>query len=65
MDAEELENLKKENEDKAVEIIDFVKLEEIDPIYFEKSYFMSPDTSGTKAILFKKNFRGFWQNWHC
>ncbi len=49
LDAEDLENLKKENEDKAVEIIDFVKLEEIDPIYFERSYFMSPDTTGTKA----------------
>jgi len=49
LDAEELENLRKENEAKAVEIIDFVKLEEIDPIYFEKSYYMSPDTTGSKA----------------
>lgn len=49
LDAEELENLKKENEDKAVEIIDFVKLEEIDPIYFERSYFMAPDSGGGKA----------------
>lgn len=49
LDAEELENLRKENEDKAVEIIDFVKLQEIDPIYFEKTYFLSPDTTGAKA----------------
>lgn len=49
LDEEELEKLKKENEDKAVEIIDFVKLEEIDPIYFERSYFMAPDASGGKA----------------
>lgn len=49
LDAEELEKLKKENEDKAVEIIDFVKLEEIDPIYFERSYFMAPDSGGGKA----------------
>jgi DNA end-binding protein Ku len=49
LDAEELEKLKKENEDKAVEIIDFVKLEEIDPIYFERSYFMAPDANGGKA----------------
>lgn len=49
LEAEELERLKKENEDKAVEIIDFVKLEEIDPIYFERSYFLSPDTTGGKA----------------
>ncbi len=49
LDDEELEKLKKENEDKAVEIIDFVKLEEIDPIYFERSYFMAPDSGGGKA----------------
>jgi DNA end-binding protein Ku len=49
LDDEELEKLKKENEDKAVEIIDFVKLEEIDPIYFEKSYFIAPDNGGGKA----------------
>lgn len=49
MDDEELERLKKENEDKAVEIIDFVKLEEIDPIFFERSYFMAPDSGGAKA----------------
>ena len=49
LDNEELEKLRKENEDKAVEIIDFVKLEEIDPIYFERSYFLSPDGGGGKA----------------
>lgn len=49
LDDEELENLRKENEDKAVEIVDFVKLEEIDPIYFEKTYFLSPDSTGSKA----------------
>lgn len=49
LDEEDLEKLKKENEDKAVEIIDFVKLEEIDPIYFEKSYFIAPDSGGGKA----------------
>lgn len=49
LDDEDLEKLKKENEDKAVEIIDFVQLEEIDPIYFERSYFMAPDANGGKA----------------
>lgn len=49
LDAEDLENLRKESEDKSVEIIDFVKLEEIDPIYFEKTYFLSPDNTGAKA----------------
>lgn len=49
LDDEDLEQLKKEQTDKAVEIIDFVKLEEIDPIYFEKSYYLSPNEGGTKA----------------
>ncbi|UII54417.1 Ku protein [Cytobacillus spongiae] len=49
LDEEDLEQLKKENEEKAVEIIDFVKMNEIDPIYFNRSYFMSPNESGGKA----------------
>lgn len=49
LDDDELENLRKENEDKAVEIIDFVRLEQIDPIYFDKSYYMSPNENGGKA----------------
>ncbi|MFH7820488.1 non-homologous end joining protein Ku [Neobacillus thermocopriae] len=49
LDNEELEKLRKENEDKAVEIIDFVKIEEIDPIYFDRSYYMSPNEGGGKA----------------
>lgn len=49
LDAEDLEALKKEQEDKSVEIMDFVKLEEIDPIYFERSYYMSPNEGGNKA----------------
>jgi DNA end-binding protein Ku len=49
LDHDELEKLRKENEDKAVEIIDFVKMEEIDPIYFDRGYFMSPNEGGGKA----------------
>lgn len=49
LDEEELEALKREQEDKAVEIIDFVKLKDIDPIYFEKSYYLSPNEGGSKA----------------
>ncbi|MFD2209893.1 Ku protein [Virgibacillus halophilus] len=49
LDEEDLQALQKEQTDKAVEIIDFVKLEEIDPIYFEKSYYLSPNEGGTKA----------------
>ncbi|MEH7416676.1 Ku protein [Neobacillus drentensis] len=49
LDNEELEKLRKENEEKAVEIIDFVKIEEIDPIYFDRTYYMSPNEGGSKA----------------
>jgi DNA end-binding protein Ku len=49
LDNEDLETLKKENEEKAVEIIDFVKMEQIDPIYFDRSYYMSPHEGGGKA----------------
>jgi len=35
---------------KTIEILDFVKLSEIDPIFFDKSYYLSPqDTGGAKA----------------
>lgn len=46
---EEMENLKEENEDKSVEIVDFVMLDEIDPIYFERSYYIGPGDNGNKA----------------
>ncbi|MEJ9212424.1 Ku protein [Bacillus smithii] len=45
----ELEELKKQTEEKAVEIIDFIQLSDIDPIYFNKSYYMSPNEGGAKA----------------
>lgn len=35
--------------DRAVEILDFVRLEEIDPIYFERGYFLEPADGGAKA----------------
>ncbi len=34
---------------KAIEIIDFVDLVEIDPIYFDKTYYLSPQDTGGKA----------------
>lgn len=33
---------------KTIEIIDFVNLEQIDPIYFDKTYFLSPHETGDK-----------------
>lgn len=49
LEADELEKLRKENEEKAVEIIDFVKIHEIDPIYYDRTYYMSPGDGGGKA----------------
>ncbi len=46
---DELKQLKEEHEDKSVKIIDFVKLEDIDPIYFNRSYFLGPGENGSKA----------------
>ncbi|HCS73490.1 MAG TPA: Ku protein [Clostridiales bacterium] len=45
---EDLEPLR-QSKGKAIEILDFVKLEEIDPIYFIKSYYLSPQDTGEKA----------------
>ncbi|TFB15088.1 Ku protein [Filobacillus milosensis] len=49
LEDEDLESIKDANEDKSVEIMDFVKLEEIDPIYFDRSYYLSPNDGGGKA----------------
>jgi DNA end-binding protein Ku len=35
--------------EKTVEIIDFVKLDEVDPIYYDKTYFLAPQETGGKA----------------
>jgi DNA end-binding protein Ku len=34
-----------------VEISDFVKLEDVDPIYYDKAYYLSPEETGTKAFV--------------
>lgn len=39
---------------KTIDIVDFVDLEEIDPIYFEKSYFLEPSRGGEKAYALLK-----------
>ncbi|MBU5443452.1 Ku protein [Paenibacillus sp. MSJ-34] len=45
---EELEQLNDEA-NKAITIMDFVDLKEIDPIYFQKTYYLSPDHAGANA----------------
>lgn len=48
---EELDKLRPENE-KEIEIISFVPLKDIDPIYFEKSYDIDPEGKGRAYYLF-------------
>lgn len=45
---EDLESIR-QTTGRAIEILDFVSLEEIDPIYFRKSYYLSPQETGEKA----------------
>ncbi len=48
IDAKEIDKLKPEK-GKTIEIEQFVKLEEIDPIYFDKAYYIAPGDGGSKA----------------
>ncbi|MFD2612136.1 non-homologous end joining protein Ku [Paenibacillus gansuensis] len=45
---EELEHIASEDT-KEIRIVSFVKLEEIDPIYFQKTYYLAPAESGAHA----------------
>lgn len=49
LDEEELKEIKDADGEKAVEIVDFIKMEEIDPIFYDRSYFISPNDGGKKA----------------
>ncbi|GAC43799.1 Ku protein [Paenibacillus popilliae] len=45
---DELEQLQ-DDASRAIAILDFVDLAEIDPIYYQKTYFLSPDQAGNNA----------------
>ena len=49
LEEDELKQLKGIEGEKAVEILDFIKMEEIDPIFYERSYYVSPNEGGKKA----------------
>lgn len=36
---------------RAIDVLQFVPLEELDPIFFEKSYYLEPDKAGTKPYV--------------
>ncbi|GAA0358949.1 Ku protein [Bacillus horti] len=48
LDKDELDELAA-NKTRNIEIIDFINLDEIDPIYFNRSYFVGPNENGEKA----------------
>ena len=52
-DEEDFDKLKS-NEDKNIEIISFVKEKEIDPIYYEKSYYLKTDGKKIKHLVYLK-----------
>ena len=47
----ELNTLKKEYEVKSVDLISFIQLEEIDPIYFDRSYFVNPMEGSERTYI--------------
>lgn len=47
-DSDELEAIKPETT-RTIQILDFVDLTEIDPLYFQKAYYLSPDQAGAGA----------------
>ena len=53
LDPEEIDEAKPESAT-TIDIGDFVKLTEIDPIYFEKSYFLEPTDVGVKPFMLLK-----------
>lgn len=53
-DKEELEQVGGQA-DKNIVILDFVDLQEIDPIYFQKTYYLSPDQTGSNAYKLLMN----------
>ncbi len=54
--SEEFAKLKNEN-DKAIEIISFVDINEIDPVYYDKSYILTPNKSTKAFELLKEALR--------
>lgn len=47
-DREELDSLKPDSS-RTIEILQFSPLDEIDPIYFQRGYYLAPDPAGAKA----------------
>ncbi|WP_105617001.1 non-homologous end joining protein Ku [Vallitalea okinawensis] len=55
---EDFEAAKTQVQSRTIDIIDFVNLKEIDPIYFHKSYYLSPQETGGKAYSLLRKAMG-------
>ncbi|WP_347550804.1 Ku protein [Pseudalkalibacillus hwajinpoensis] len=53
MEKDEIESLAREK-NKSVEIVDFIELTDIDPVYFNRSYFIGPNDNGNKPYMLLK-----------
>ena len=40
---------------RAIDVLQFVPLDQLDPIFFEKSYYLEPDKAGTKPYVLLRN----------
>jgi DNA end-binding protein Ku len=43
---------------RAIDVLQFVPLDELDPIFFEKSYYLEPDKAGTKPYVLLRDALG-------
>ncbi|MCA0987767.1 Ku protein [Guptibacillus algicola] len=53
IERDEIEALAQEKS-KSVEIVDFVELDDIDPVFFNRSYFIGPNDNGSKPYMLLK-----------
>ena len=40
---------------KTIDIVDFIKIEEVDPIYYDRTYYLSPDVGNEKPYFILRN----------
>ncbi|WP_026701693.1 non-homologous end joining protein Ku [Salibacterium aidingense] len=45
----ELNQVNRESKQNSIEVLDFVRLSDIDPMYYDKTYFIGPNEAGVKA----------------
>ncbi len=48
MNDEDFESIPNEKT-KSIDILDFVNLKDIDPVFFDKTYYLAPEQTGKKA----------------